>query len=253
LRIGFRRVEVILDAFGKEFRSDRLAELRSRGKALSSRLAPARDLDVFLCGLLDAPLAAAGRGERDSFDALRGRTERARDAAWADAGECVAGADFAMFLDDLAALAQSHPPPGRQQSLSRLAGRLLQRQARQVRKRGRKAASREQRDLHRLRIALKKLRYTAESLAWLYPKKKSRRYLKKVRQLQGRLGDLNDIAHVRATVSTLMRSEEKTEAGGALRFAAGAVTGWHAARDRRIVKRTLKRYRKFRRLKPFWK
>ena len=74
----------------------------------------------------------------------------------ADAGECVAGADFAMFLDDVAGLAQSRLPLGRQPSLPRLARDMLRRQARRVRKRGRQARSREERDLHQLRIALKK-------------------------------------------------------------------------------------------------
>ncbi|HEX3755313.1 MAG TPA: CHAD domain-containing protein [Rhizomicrobium sp.] len=252
LRVGFRRLDVTLGAFGKEFGLPWLEELRSRGKVLSSRLASARDLDVFLFDLLDAPQAAAGRGERDSFDALRAQAERARDIAWGEACECVTGEDFAMFQDDVAALAQSRLPLGRQQNLPGLAERLLRRQARRVKTRGRTAASREARDLHHLRIALKKLRYAAEFFASLYPNKKSRRYLKKMRQLQDYLGELNDIAHVRATVSKLMRSEERTEARCDLGFAAGAVTGWYGGREGRIVKQTLKRYRKFRRLKPFW-
>jgi CHAD domain-containing protein len=252
LRIGFRRLDVALGAFGKAFGLSWLGELRERGKALSSRLARARDLDVFLCNLLDAPQAAAGPGARDSFAALRAQAERARDAAWDEARGCVAGEDFTLFLDDIAALGQSRLPLGRPQKLPRLAQRILSRQARRVRKRGRKAASREPRDLHQLRIALKKLRYMAEFFAALYPERKSRRPLKKMRQLQDVLGGLNDIAHARATISELMRSAENTKAAGDLRFAAGAVTGWYGAREGAIVKQTLKRYRKFRRLKPFW-
>jgi CHAD domain-containing protein len=120
-------------------------------------------------------------------------------------------------------------------------------------KRGRMARSREERDLHQLRIAFKKLRYTAEFFASLYPKKKSRAYLNKVRRLQEHLGALNDIAHVRATVARLLRADDaKARASGDLRFAAGAVAGWYGARSGGIAKRALKRYRKFRRLKPFW-
>ena len=111
-----------------------------------------------------------------------------------------------MFLDDLATLAQSRLPLGRQRTLPQLADEILRREARQV-KRGRKAQSREEADMHQLRIALKKLRYTAEFFASLYPKKKAGRYLKKVRRLQENLGDLNDIAHVRSTVTALMGPE----------------------------------------------
>src|SRR5215475_7576318 len=47
LRVGFRRLEVALGAFGGEFGLEWLEELRGRAKVLSSRLALARDLDVF--------------------------------------------------------------------------------------------------------------------------------------------------------------------------------------------------------------
>jgi len=265
LRVGFRRLEATLDAFGKEFALEWLEELRGRARVLFSHLAAARDLDVFVGDLLDAPLAAI-TGHRDSFTLLRTRAEHARDEAWAEVSECVAGADFAMFLDDLATLAQSRLPLGRQKSLPQLAEEILRREARRVKKRGRTAQSRKERDLHHLRIALKKLRYTAEFYASLYSKKKAARYLKKVRGLQERLGDLNDIAHVRSTVAALIGPENAPARGDAkaaarkdknaspdeLRFAAGAVTGWYAARSGRIAKRTLRRYRKFRHLKPFW-
>jgi CHAD domain-containing protein len=150
-------------------------------------------------------------------------------------------------------LAQTRLPLGRQPSLPRLARRMLRRGARRVKKRGRAAQSREERDLHQLRIALKRLRYTAEFFASLYSKKKSARYLKKVRRLQEHLGALNDIAHVRGTLTKLVRGEDGKSRGQAdLRFAAGAVTGWYAARGGRIAKQALRDYHKFRRLKAFW-
>jgi triphosphatase len=252
LRVSFRRLEVTLGVFGREFGLEWLDELHGRTKVLSSRLAAARDLDVLVCELLDAPTIAAA--DRDSFAKLRARAEAARDNAWEEVVECVASADFAMFLDDVAGLAQTRLPLGRQKTLPRLAGRMLRRQARRVKKRGRIAQSREERDLHHLRLALKRLRYTAESFASLYPRKKSARYLKKVRRLQDRLGRLNDIAHVRSTVARLVRGEDGKSRGQAdLRFAAGAVTGWYAARGGRIARQALRDYRKFRKLKPFWR
>jgi CHAD domain-containing protein len=52
LRVAFRRLEVALGAFGREFHQGWLEELRGRAKILSGRLAPARDLDVFVGKLL---------------------------------------------------------------------------------------------------------------------------------------------------------------------------------------------------------
>ena len=129
--------------------------------------------------------------------------------------------------------------------------RSCRQQARAV-KRGRKAKSGEEGDLHRLRIALKKLRYTAEFLAPLYPKKKVRRYVKKLRGLQEHLGAINDIAHVRATMATLLRETDGKRSAPGERYAAGVVTGWYRARRPRIAAQALGRWKKFRTVKPFW-
>ena len=94
LRVALRRLEVALNAFGREFEQDWLEDLRSRAKILSSRLGPARDLDVFVEKLLDAPPKWA---MREACRQLRARAERARDKAWKQAGDCVAGTDFGLL------------------------------------------------------------------------------------------------------------------------------------------------------------
>jgi triphosphatase len=246
LRIGFRRLEVALGAFGRAFKQPWLEELRGRAKILSGRLAPARDLDVFVGKLLAEPPIVGGEG----LDQLRVRAEAARDAAWAAATACVASAEFEHFAGDMAALATSQLPLTRQRRLPRTAGRMLDRQVARVKTRGRTARGREEGDLHRLRIALKKLRYTAEFFAPLYPRKRVKRYLKHLRDLQAHLGDLNDVANVRAVVADLLRG--RSDNPDSLCFAAGSVMGWHAARTPRAIKQALKRYRKFRKVEPFW-
>jgi triphosphatase len=250
LRIGFRRLETALGAFGREFEQAWLEELRGRAKILSGRLAPARDLDVFVGKLLTEPPPLTGMGG-EGFDQLRARAEEARDTAWEAATACVVSAAFEVFAGDMAALATSQLPLTRQRRLPRTAGRMLDRQVTRVRKRGRTARSREEGDLHRLRIALKKLRYTAEFFAPLYPRCKVKRYLDQLRSLQNHLGDINDVANVRAVVADLLRG--RTDNPDFLCFAAGSVMGWHAARTPRAAKKALKRYSKFRTLKPFWR
>ncbi len=248
LRVGFRRLEVALGAFATEFEKEWLEELRSRAKILSSRLAQARDLDVFIGERLDRTAEA---GDRTLLAPLRARAEAQRDIAWKQAGDCVAGADFAQFLDDVAGLAQSRLPLAHDPRLPKVAARILARQNNRAVKRGRKARSRDEADLHRLRIALKKLRYTAEFFASLYPKKNVKRYIRKVRRLQEHLGEINDIAHVRTTLSALQDKSASADDGD-LRFAAGMVAGWYRARRPPLAKKALKRWNTFRKLKPFW-
>jgi CHAD domain-containing protein len=250
LRVGFRRLEVALGAFGKEFGQDWIEGLRGRAKILLGRLSAARDLDVFTGKLIASPPKS---GISDGLPQLRARGEQARDVAWAAALACIASADFEIFTDDVASLAGSQLPLTRDRKLPRTARRILDRQIGRVKKRAKVAKSREEGDLHRLRIALKKLRYTAEFFAPLYPKRAVGRYLKKLRGLQNHLGDLNDVANVRSVVGGLLREKTRKDEDGALRYAAGALVGWYGAQVPHTAKQALKRYRKFKRAKPFWR
>jgi CHAD domain-containing protein len=248
LRVAFRRLDTALDAFGREFAQDWLVELRGRGKILTGRFSTARDLDVFVEKLV----VEAKWGVREGLPQLKERAESARDAAWEGVGACIANTDFERFTDDVAALASSQLPLSRDKRMSRAAERMLDRQCRRVKKRGKQAGSGREGDLHRLRIGLKKLRYTCEFFAPLYSKKKVSRYLKKLRGLQNHLGDLNDVANVRSVVHGLLKEKTRRDDVGALSYAAGAMVGWYGAQVPSIGKQALKRYRRFKKVKPFW-
>jgi len=250
LRVAFRRLEVALGGFGREFGQDWIEELRGRAKILLGRLSPARDLDVFTSKLLASPPKS---GVSDGLAQLRLRAESARDAAWVAAMACISSDDFELFTDDVAALAGSQLPLTRDRRLERTARRMLNRQNRRVKKRAHAAKSEKEGDLHRLRISLKKLRYTAEFFAPLYPRRAVERYLKEVRALQNHLGDLNDVANVRSVVGGLMREKSRKDDEGAMRYAAGAMVGWYGAQVPHAVKHALKCYRKFKRVQPFWR
>jgi CHAD domain-containing protein len=244
LRVSLRRLEVMLAAFGDAFSQDWFGDLRSRTKAISARLAPARDLDVFLDDLW--PDATRGGGD---FTALRRDAEAIRGDAWAAVETCLASEDFSHLLDDVAALSQSRLPIGTADGLKRVSRNLLKTAAKRVGRRGRHARSREESDLHRLRIALKKLRYLAQAFAPLYERKKVRPYLAALKRLQEELGHLNDIAHARATIAELLRIGLVAEIG----YGAGLFAGHYTAgRDRHAAK-VLKRYRDFKGMTVFWK
>ena len=249
LRVAFRRLEVALGAFGREFGQDWLEELRGRAKILAGRTAQARDLDVFVEKLLADPPKS---GVSEGLPQLRAHAESARDRAWAAAMACVSSSDFELFADDVAALASSQLPLTRDRRLPRTAERMLDRQLKRVKKRGAVAKSQDGGDLHRLRIALKKLRYTAEFFAPLYPRRDVKGYLRELRGLQNHLGDLNDVANVRSVVAGLLREKNKKEDDGPLRYAAGAMVGWYGAQVPGAVKQALQRYRTFKRIKSFW-
>ena len=108
-------------------------------------------------------------------------------------------------------------------------------------------------DRHRLRIALKKLRYSAEFFAALYPKAAVRAWLEPLKDLQDMLGHLNDVAQVRGTVGRLMLEEAQSASVQAdLSHAAGLLQGFHHARSERFLGKTHKRWKSFRDAEPFW-
>jgi len=265
MRVGLRRLHVALNAFGEEFRTPALKELRKRTKALADTIAPARDLDVFLGELLDEPARADGRSE--TFSTLRDRAEEARKLAWDQATHSVASAEFSGFLDDVAVAAETHSwftksiragaAEGAHYAVDSpvrpTAARMLDEHFSRVSKRGRHMRSLGERERHRLRIALKKLRYAAEFYAPLYKKNQVRKYLRRLKALLEDLGALNDVVAVRATLTRLTHEESGKRHYPDLCFAAGVISGWHGARARAIDKSAVRHWEKFRDMDPFWR
>jgi triphosphatase len=260
LRVGLRRLAVAFSAFGEEFRTPAQRELQVRTKAFSDAIAPARDLDVFAQELL--PPVVRGMGDDGAFALLRERLDRAREDAWDRAVESVSSVEFAVLLDDVAVAAQSRAWTSGDDLKNRLAvrapvksvaARILDEYLIKARKRGRQIKELEQRDCHRLRISLKKLRYAAEFYGPLFKKKKVRSYTKSIKALQDLLGALNDAGQVRATLSQLTSGDMPGPHMQAdLFFASGLVNGWHCARAMRLGKSAIKDWDKFRRAEPFW-
>jgi CHAD domain-containing protein len=262
LRVGLRRLAVAFSAFGEEFNTPAQRELQQRTKAFASAVATARDLDVFVEELFPPPAEAAGADE--AFALLGERVEKARLDAWDQAVERVSSVEFAVFLDDVAVAAQTRSwslPTGAdlknrlavRAPVKSVAARMLDEYLVKARKRGRHVKTLEQRDCHRLRISLKKLRYAAEFYGPLYKRKKVKRYLKGLKELQDLLGGFNDAGQVRATLSQLMTdSGVNPRTLADLYFASGLVNGWHCARAMSLGRSALKRWDKFKRMDPFW-
>jgi CHAD domain-containing protein len=250
LRVGLRRLGVAFSAFGEDLHTPMLSELQARTKAFASAIAPARELDVFADELFQGPVEACGNDA--AFALLRARLDKARADAWDAAVSRVSSVEFAILLDDIAAAAQSRSRVP-QAAIKSVAPRRLDEYLIKARKRGRHLKTLEQRDCHRLRVTLKKLRYATEFYAPLYKKKKVRRYIQAIKELQDLLGAFNDAGQVRATLSLLTADDGVAlPAQADLYFASGVINGWHCARAMRLGKSALKRWEKFKRAEPFW-
>jgi CHAD domain-containing protein len=242
IRVGLRRLQMALKSFGDYANSPTLKALGKRGRAIADAFGPARDLDVFATELL-APVAHKFT-DHESFLALHQALRHARGEAWDDALAEVLNPDFAAFLNDVAAAAETIPIDGRR--IGKAADTALDEHWSKVKKRSKKVKKTYNEATHHLRIALKKLRYAAEFFAPLYPKKKVAPYIKELKTLLNRFGEANDVHGINDTLARLGAAPE-------IRFAVGAITGWPQAREKDLTQRTMEGWKSFRKRKPFWK
>jgi hypothetical protein len=128
LRVAFRRLEVALGAFGREFGQEWLGELRGRAKILAGT-----DGDGARSGRVCRK--AYGRSaqigsERRPLPIARPRRKCPRPGPGPRVTHCISSPDFELFTDDVAALASSQLPLTRNRRLPRTAERMLDRQSR---------------------------------------------------------------------------------------------------------------------------
>jgi CHAD domain-containing protein len=198
--------------------------------------------------LTSETLAAAERDEHDApwIAELRKAAEAPRAAACAAAAQALVSPELAALLLGLSAWAedglQRAPVLGdaaMEKRLDRIAPAMLGRLSDTVAKRGRRLRSAGDDQLHRLRRSVKKLRYSAEFVAALYPRKRIRKYLEACEDLQESLGAAND-----STMAMALASE--VEAGHA------GLTAWCEAREKAALRRLAKDWKHFRKVEAPW-
>jgi triphosphatase len=128
---------------------------------------------------------------------------------------------------------------------------LIERSWRRTRKRSRHFDQLTQEQRHRLRIAMKRLRYTIEFLADLFEHGEVKALKKRLKPLQEDLGQLNDVRTAHTLIEEVSR--HINEGGNEISRAGGIVLGWH---DRGLIDREpklRKDVKRLRRAKPFWR
>lgn len=237
LRVGLRRLRTALRLFD----ADDLAPVGESAAALFRQLGAARDLAA-VAGPLQAELqqALAAVGLTLQAPAL---------PAAADAVDPVAAvrapAAQALLLDLLAAV---QPPPAAPDApdaapLRELLARRLNRWHKQVAADAPRWAALDDEARHALRKRAKRLRYAVEFSAALFDAKRVQRYLKPLRELQERLGALNDVAVGLAGYRDARRDDPRDL------FA----LGWLAARRERLAADCLPALRAVAKAKRFWR
>ena len=229
-RVGLRRLRSVFRVFAAAVPPEPFATPLEQLKALGRTLGAARDWDVFVTDTLRRSARAVT--DHPGMAALKRRAQAARRAAGKTARDTVADPAYTGMLLRLSATLNSGTWRGNggrtAADLPQFAAAALARQHARVLKRGRGLESLAFKDLHRLRIAVKRLRYTAEFFLPLGPKK-ARNYLRALSVLQDLLGRLND----NAIAWRLLDALGAQAASPQYQQAVGYVRGWSAGETER--------------------
>lgn len=229
LRVSLRRIRSALDLMRSVGALSNLDALRSEAKWLAQDLSAARDWDVFQLETL--PTIAKACPSVAGFDALGRAAAKRQSDAYRKAHHALDDRRCAAFLiglggwietrgwrNDVAAedLGQLAEPA------INFAQRILSEQHAKVLKRGRRFKSLTIEQLHRVRLATKRLRYLSEFLLPLYEDRRTaRKFARRLAGLQEELGAFNDMA---VTASLLDRLGAEPDSA----IAAAAIAGWQA-------------------------
>lgn len=259
LRVGLRRARAALALFRDLLPAEAARPFQSELRWLAAELGPARDLDVFLGEILE-PLATRFPDD-PSLKRLRDAARELRDEAYLQVraaiasprasaltlalGGWIAGRGWRVDAcpETLAALGAPAAERG---------AALLERREKKARRLGRGLARRGAEERHRLRIALKKLRYAGEFLGSLYPGAGAERMLARLSGLQDTLGALNDVAMAERLLVAIGERLGREWAAEHER-GAGFVTGWISNEAQRRLARLEKEWKALRKAQAFWR
>jgi triphosphatase len=230
MRVAVRRLRAILSAFALLLPDDQRRWASDELRWFADVLGEARNLDVFAGSLL--PAARVALPIASEFERLSLSTERRRRMAHAGVIKAISSTHFTETLlallrwldgDDWC----SEGGEALRQPIDTLAPFLLDRCRAQAEKRAKHFADQSAKKRHKLRIALKKLRYTAELFTGLYDTVAAKQFIQRLKRLQDDLGDANDVRVARDVVDSLAPSGRRATG---VAHAGRRLLAWHKER-----------------------
>jgi phosphohistidine phosphatase SixA/CHAD domain-containing protein len=252
VRVAARRLRSAVKLFRHVLPAAPRDALDGELKWLSDTLAPARELDVFIQEVLRP--AEAGNG---AFAGLEAQANARRDAARRRVADALSSTRYAGLKREIERWrAQGLALEGqnarharlREERIGSAAGPLLSSLHGKTRKRGRHFSDLDPEERHRLRIALKRLRYAVDFFGGLYPAKGHKRYLDRLKRLQDALGQAHDLATSERLIAELVAGRDDP----ALAEEAAPLLDWRRRTIATLETRLRSGWRRFEDAKPFW-
>src|SRR5882757_8588032 len=256
VRVGVRRLRAAIAVFSELLDCNQTEQIKRDLKWLAAKLAPVRDLDVFLKGKIalfegsDSPTAG--------LPELKSELTYRRDIAAESAKAAIATARYRLLVFNILEWIEDGKWLKRSQGNRKIrpfVAHLFERRTKKARKKAKRAGEVDAHARHKLRIAIKKLRYALYFFETLYSHdgsaKALSRYKKHLKDLQDNLGALNDIA-VHQKLAARLAAGSGGPKPELVCFAAGMIAGCERSEIHPILADVTKTARKLRRAKSFW-
>lgn len=260
MRVGLRRLRAALAISGLPKSDQAFEALREEAGQIAGNLGAARDLDVFASGYLAlARKHEDALGGTGALEPLAARVEVERKIAWENAVETAGAPSTQQFLLHASQLIEARlagitaaPVPALLVSARAFASAALSRAMKRVVKQGRGFPHQSAEDIHRLRLAIKRLRYAAEFFAPLFTaereRTRSKAFLKSLSRLQDHFGHVNDAGTALVILNRIRADPGTSQLHAPALFVAGVAKSecaWATRQASRL-------FDDFLALKPFW-
>jgi triphosphatase len=267
-RVGLRRLRAAISLFGGMLLDPQSGRIKRELKWITLELGPARDLDVFIKGVVTP--ATAGKSQQPGVETLTNDLRRRQREAFRRARSAIESDRFRTLVLDTAAWiedgdwtrnADEPARAVRDQPIATAAAAEIERRRKKMVKRGTKLAELDQVRRHRIRIQAKKLRYASEFFSATFPGKKAarrrREFIAALEPLQETLGDLNDIS-MHAGLTKQLADDQENDGKHKRRaaneaFAAGRLSGREETRIASVLEDAEQAYAHFAKARPFWR
>lgn len=229
MRVALRRLRAALRLFRSQLPAACDKEITTELAAIMHALADARDLDVLMQDIL-VPVVCSMPNE-PRIEALVAAAEECRRSARSAAVAYLRSPHYgAAVLRAMAALKRLAHDQHADSDLRYFVPKHLDKLHRRIIALAQAADAADPASLHRLRIAIKRMRYALEFFAPMLQVRRTATLTRRLANLQTNLGELNDLANAGGILTACAGNRPD------LREAVSLVGGWHAQRYAQLLR-----------------